>query len=129
MMNRVELIGRLTADPELKYTPAGTALANVRIAVDRRRREGETERQADFFGVVLWGKVAENVCQYQGKGNRVAVAGRLQTRSWEKDGQRPSLVEVVAEQVDFLERCRDGTSAGSVASDTGNDEDEGEVPF
>lgn len=134
-MNRVELIGRLTADPELKYTPSGMAVSNVRIAVDRPpRREEGAERATDFFTVVLWGKLAESVAQYQTKGNRIAVAGRLQMRAWERDGQRHSVVEVVGEQVDFLERRRDAAGVGAGVGDAGpggseGPEDDDEVPF
>lgn len=111
-LNRVVLIGNLTKDPELRYTPAGIPVSSLRIAVGRRFRqasdknEGEDnakDNQADFFTVVVWRRLAEICCEYLQKGKQVAVEGRLQSRSWETaDGQRRSIVEVVAENVQFL---------------------------
>lgn len=99
-MNRVNLTGRWTKDLELRHLNDGTAVATGTIAVD----EGWGERKKTyFFQVVLWKKTAEAAAQYSGKGKRVAIDGRLTQRSWEKDGQKVFVVEVVGDQVEFLE--------------------------
>ena len=93
-INKVELLGRVGTDPEMQYTPGGTAVTKLRLATDRRRQNGETE--ADWHNIVVWGKTAEAVNQYVGKGQRVYVAGRLVRNSWEtEDGQHRHLTEVV----------------------------------
>lgn len=111
-MNKVVLIGRLTADPELKFLPGnGTALAYFNLAVDKnlsKDKKQEFEQQgkptADFIRIVVWGKQAESSANYLAKGRLCGVAGRIQTRSYDKDdGQRVYVTEVVAEQVQFLE--------------------------
>lgn len=103
-MNKVTLIGRLTKDPELKFTPStGTAVATFNLAIDRRFKK-EGQQQADFIPVIVWGKLAENLCNYMSKGKMVAVAGRIETRSYEaKDGTRRYVTEVIAEEVKFLD--------------------------
>lgn len=106
MLNRVILIGRLTRDPELRYTPTGVAVTNFRIAVNRPFRNQQGEFEADFFNVVCWRKLAETVAQYMTKGRLVAVDGRLQTRSYQTaDGQNRRVTEIVAESVRFLDRA------------------------
>lgn len=110
MLNRVILIGRLTQDPELRYTQNGTAVASFTVAVNRKFKRDE----ADFVPVVVWNKAAENCANYLGKGRLVAVEGRLQIRSYEtQDGQRRRVTEVVADEVKFLDRA--GTSSGNPA--------------
>lgn len=103
-MNKVVLIGRLTKDPELKFTPGtGTAVATFTLAVDRRFKK-EGQQSADFVPVVVWGKTAENTANYMSKGKLMSVAGRIETRSYEaKDGGRRYVTEVVADEVSFLE--------------------------
>ncbi|MDO4280894.1 MAG: single-stranded DNA-binding protein [Peptococcaceae bacterium] len=102
-MNKVILIGRLVADPELRYTPSGAAVCNFRIAVDRPFNSQSGEREADFIDIVVWNKSAENVAKYMSKGRQIAVDGRLQIRSYEgNDGQRRWRTEVVADRVEFL---------------------------
>ena len=102
-MNKVFLIGRLTADPELRYTPSGAAVCNFRLAVDRRFTNQNGEREADFFNIVVWNKAAENCAKYLSKGRQVAVDGRLQNRSFDgNDGQRKNVTEIVADNVEFL---------------------------
>lgn len=116
-MNKVVLIGRLTKDPELKFTPGtGTAVATFTIAVDRRfKKEGQPS--ADFVPVVVWGKIAESTANYMSKGKLIGVAGRIETRSYEaKDGGRRYVTEVVADEVSFLEWG--GNKASGM--DTGN---------
>lgn len=108
-MNKVVLIGRLTKDPELKFTPGtGTAVATFTLAVDRRFKK-EGQQSADFIPVVVWGKVAENTSNYMKKGSQLSVAGRIETRSYEaKDGGKRYVTEVVAEEVKFLESKNNG---------------------
>lgn len=113
-MNKVILIGRLTADPELRYTPSGTSTSTVTVAVDRLpNKDGEVI--ADFIRCVVWGKSAENLARYMSKGRQIAVEGRLQVRSWEKDGSRHWATEVIAERVQYLGSKSDG--GGAAAND------------
>jgi single-strand DNA-binding protein len=104
MLNTVVLIGRLTRDPELRYTSQGTAVTNFSIAVDRGYKTQGDQQTADFFNIVCWNRLAEIVAQYMVKGRLVAVQGRLQSRTVDRDGQRRTYVEVVASTVRFLER-------------------------
>jgi single-strand DNA-binding protein len=101
--NTVELIGNITRDPELRFTPSGAAVANFGLAVNRRWRNQQTnewEEQVSFFDVVCWRELAENVAESLTKGSRVIVTGRLDQRSWETDqGKKRSKVEVVADEV------------------------------
>jgi single-strand DNA-binding protein len=104
MLNRVVLVGRLTKDPELKYTPNGVAVCNFTLAVNRPFKNGQGEQEADFINIVVWRKPAENAAQYLKKGSLAGVDGRLQTRSYEnQQGQRVYVIEVMAESVQFLE--------------------------
>jgi single-strand DNA-binding protein len=104
MLNRVVLVGRLTKDPELKYTPNGVAVANFTLAVNRPFSNQQGDREADFINCVVWRKPAENVSNYLKKGSLAGVDGRLQTRSYENNqGQRVYVTEVMAESVQFLE--------------------------
>lgn len=108
MLNKAILIGRLTADPELRYTQSGTAVANFRIAVDRPFTNQAGERETDFIPIVVWDKLAENCANYLSKGRLVAVEGRIQVRSYDApDGTRRWVTEVVANDVRFLDRGRD----------------------
>jgi len=117
MLNRVILIGRLTKDPELKYTPNGLAVATFTLAVDRSRTNAQGERETDFIPIVVWQKQAENCANYLGKGSLAAVDGRMQVRSYDgKDGVRRWMTEVVAENVRFLDRRGDSKAADSSAS-------------
>ncbi|WP_304459183.1 single-stranded DNA-binding protein [Alicyclobacillus sendaiensis] len=117
MLNRVILIGRLTADPELRYTNNGTAVASFTLAVDRMRSNSNGERQTDFINIVAWNKIAELVSQYLQKGRMAAVDGRLQIRTYEnRDGQRVRVAEVVAEGVRFLDRGEGNQSAKSASA-------------
>lgn len=102
MLNRIVLIGRLTKDPELRYTPNGKAVANFTLAVDRAFKGPSGEREADFINIVVWGKQAESSAQYLTKGNIAAIDGRLQIRSYDSDGQKKWITEVVADNVRFL---------------------------
>ncbi|MGY4688230.1 single-stranded DNA-binding protein [Salibacterium sp. K-3] len=112
MINRVVLVGRLTRDPELRYTPNGVAVVNFGIAVNRPFTNQNGEREADFFNCVAWRKQAENVANYLKKGSQAGIDGRLQSRKYEnQEGRRVSVVEVQAESVQFLEPR--GASGGS----------------
>ena len=119
-MNKVFLIGRLTRDPELRYTGNNTAVASFSIAVNRNFTNQQGEREADFFNVTVWRKQAENVKNYLSQGSQVAVEGRLQTRNYEdKDGQKRYVTEVVADNVEFL-----GSKNSSNNSSNGSNNEE-----
>lgn len=103
MLNKVVLIGRLTKDPDLRYTTSGIAVARFTLAVNRNYKNQDDEKQADFIPITVWRNTAENCAKYLSKGRMVAVAGRIQTGSYEQDGQRRYTWEVVADEVRFLE--------------------------
>jgi single-strand binding protein len=104
MINRVVLVGRLTRDPELRYTPSGVAVTRFTLAVNRPFTNQTGEREADFINCVAWRKQAENVANFLKKGSLAGVDGRLQTRSYDaQDGKRVYVTEVVADSVQFLE--------------------------
>lgn len=103
-MNRVMLIGRLTAKPELRYTGSNVPYSRFTVAVNRTFSSNNGERETDFINCVIWRKQAENVCNYLDKGSLVSVEGRIQTGSYDdKDGNRRYTTDVVADNVQFLE--------------------------
>jgi single-strand DNA-binding protein len=105
MFNRVIFVGNLTRDPELRYSPQGTAVATLGLAVNSRVKQGdEYKDETLFIDIVVFGKQAENVTQYLSKGRGVIVEGRLRERRWEYEGQRKSKFEVIASTVRFLPR-------------------------
>jgi single-strand DNA-binding protein len=109
-MNKVILIGNLTADPELRTTPSGTPVCTFRLAVERRFTSKDGEKQTDFINVVAWRQLGEVCAKYLQKGRQAAVSGSLQIRQYEdKDGVKRTAAEVVAEDVQFL---RDGSRSG-----------------
>ena len=111
-INRVELLGRVGTDPEMKYTPAGTAVTRLRLATDRYRKNGEDA--TDWHTVVVWGKQGEAVNTYVGKGQRVYVAGRLVQNSWMgDDGKRRHSTEVHASEVVFLDSTNGAGDSGN----------------
>lgn len=111
MFNKVILIGRLTKDPELRYTPNGVAVARFTLAVNRRQIR-DRERETDFIDIVVWQKQAETCASYIGKGRMVAIEGRLQIRSYDdSQGIRRKAAEVVAETVRFLDRAKESALA------------------
>jgi len=113
-LNRVILIGRLTREPELRFTASGVAVANFNLAVDRPFLNSQGVRETDFIRIVVWGKQAETCANYLGKGRLVAVEGRLQVRTYQTaEGQNRTATEVVGETVRFLDRAREGTGAGA----------------
>lgn len=102
-MNKVILIGRLTKDPELRYTSSNRPVTQITVAVNRTFANQNGEREADFINVVIWDKQAENVAKYLTKGRLVAVEGRIQTRTYDdQNGQKRYITEVVADNVEFL---------------------------
>lgn len=104
MLNRVVLVGRLTRDPDLRYTSSGIAVANFTVAANRPFRNQQGEQEADFINCVVWRRAAENLANYMKKGSLIGVDGRLQSRSYQdKDGKMVYVTEVVAENVQFLE--------------------------
>ena len=112
-MNKVFLIGRLTRDPELRYTDSNVAVASFSIAVNRNFTNQNGEREADFINIIVWRKQAENVKNYIKKGSQVAIDGRIQTRNYERDGQRHYVTEVVADNVQFLDSKSSNGAGGS----------------
>jgi single-strand DNA-binding protein len=103
MLNKVVLIGRLTKDPELRYTASGIAVARFTLAVDRGFKNQQGEREADFIPITVWRGAAESCAKYLSKGRLAAVVGRIQTGHYDKDGQRVYTTDVVADEVRFLE--------------------------
>ena len=142
-MNKVVLIGRLTKDPELKFTPGtGTAVVTFTLAVDRRFQKDD-KKEADFISIVVWGKQAESTANYVTKGKLIGVSGRIQTRTYDaKDGTKRYVTEVVADEVQFLEW---GNATGSNQNNSQNSNqggfeersfgeemtpvDDGDIPF
>ena len=119
MLNRIILIGRLTRDPELRYTPAGVAVTQFTLAVDRNFTGQNGEREADFIPVVTWRQLAETCANYLRKGRLAAVEGRIQVRNYENnEGKRVYVTEVIADNVRFLESSqnREGGNASSGGS-------------
>ncbi len=104
MINRVVLVGRLTKDPELRYTPSGVAMARFTLAVNRTFSNQQGEREADFINCVVWRKQAENTANFLKKGSLAGIEGRIQTGSYEgQDGKRVYTTDVVCDSVQFLE--------------------------
>jgi single-strand DNA-binding protein len=133
MMNRTLLVGRLTRDPELRYTPSGAAVATFTLAVNRTFTNQQGEREADFINCVVWKRAAENAANFLKKGSLAGVDGRLQSRSYEgQDGKRVFVTEVVAESVQFLD-SKGGGGGGSNMSSQQQDEsieiDDSDLPF
>ncbi len=124
-MNHVVLIGRLTRDPELRYTPNGVAVVTFDLAVDRPMLNQQGQREADFIRIVAWQKQAENCANYLKKGSQTAVQGRLQIRSYEaQDGQRRWVTEVVANNVQFLGRPKEESSPNPSNNVSANKQDD-----
>lgn len=134
MLNRITLIGRLTADPELRYTPSGVPVANFRIAVDRPFTSASGERETDFINIVAWRQNAEFAANYLTKGRLIAVDGRLQIRQWTtQDGQRRSTAEVVSDRLQGLDRAPERAAErpsqeGASSSDADEVGEESDVP-
>jgi single-strand DNA-binding protein len=118
-LNQVTLMGNLTRDPELRQTPTGQNVTSFSLALNRSYRDGNGEWQeaTDYVDLVCWGPLAERVAQYLSKGRRCLIQGRLQSRSWEQDGQKRSKVEVLANDVTFLDSRGSETGAEPEAGD------------
>ena len=119
MLNNVSLVGRLTKDPELRYTESNKANVLVSLAVERDFKSQNGEREADFISLVFWGKVAELLAQYTSKGRLIAVNGRLQSRSYDKDGQRIFVTEVVVNSFNMLDKRPEGAQGAAPAPQGG----------
>ena len=117
-LNKVFLIGNLTKDPEVRYTPSGSAVSDVRMAVSRKFKlaNGQEKEETCFVTVTVWGRQAETVGEYLRKGSPVFVEGRLKLDEWEKDGQTQSRLGVVAERVQFMSSPRRDGEAGDAPS-------------
>jgi single-strand DNA-binding protein len=116
VFNKVILMGNLTKDPELRYTPQGTPVASFSLAVNRWYRQGdEMKKETTFIDIVVFGKQAESSSQYLSKGSSALVEGRLQERRWESDGQQRRKFEVVAQNVRFLSKKGAGGEGGDFA--------------
>lgn len=112
--NQAIVMGNLTRDPELRTTPSGQAVASFAVATNRSWVDGGGERKeaVEYHEIVAWGKLGELANQYLGKGRKVMVIGRLQTQSWEKDGIKRQRTEIVASDINFLDRPGEGSSGG-----------------
>jgi len=112
MLNKIVVVANLTKDPELRYTPNGTAVCNLRLAINRKYKSGEEfKEETCFITAIVWGKRAENCNEYLKKGNPIFIEGRLQSRSWDgQDGKKQYATEIVAENIQFLDRTKEGTS-------------------
>ncbi|MBP5296238.1 MAG: single-stranded DNA-binding protein [Bacteriovoracaceae bacterium] len=117
-INKVILIGRLGQDPELKYTPSGQAVTTFSLATSENWTDkgGQKQERTEWHRIVVWGKSAENCSKYLAKGRQVFVEGRLQTRSWDKEGQKHYTTEIVANTIQFLGSRGDNASTGDAPS-------------
>ena len=119
-LNKVMLIGNLTRDPELKYTPSGTAVAEFGLAVNRNYKQGdEWKKDVCYIDITVWSRQAENCAEYLKKGSQVFIEGRLRFNSWESEGKKRSKLDVVADNVLFLSKKTDNfqESTGSGSSE------------
>ncbi|MBI3582904.1 MAG: single-stranded DNA-binding protein [Nitrospinae bacterium] len=133
-LNKVFLMGNLTRDPELRYTPNGSAVASFGLAVNRKYKQGDAVKdETCFVDITVWGKQAENCAEYLSKGRGVLIEGRLSYRSWETDeGQKRSKLDVVANNVQFLQRAGEKAAAQSSGGEAVIPEKESvedDVPF
>lgn len=130
-MNKVELVGRLTKEPEVKLTSNQTKFCNFAIAVDRRFKDANGQRQADFISCVAWKQTAEFIQKYFHKGNRIGICGSIQTRSYEDEKGKHFITEVLVEEVEFVES--QATVQPQAPQETVQDNPEeatsGELPF
>lgn len=130
-LNQVTLMGNLTRDPELRQTPTGQNVTSFSLALNRSYKDasGEWKEVTDYIDIVCWGPLAERVAQYMSKGRRCLVQGRLQSRSWEQEGQKRSKVEVLANDVTFLDSRGGGDSEGAATpAASGSDQPASDAP-
>ena len=136
-MNKTILMGRLVRDPEGKTTPNGIATCRFTVAVDRRYKKDGEERQADFINCVAWRGTADFVCRYFQKGSRILAVGSIQTRSWEKDGEKHYATEVQVDEVEFVDARKNGSDgeqhteqeAQTIARQNEQPDDDTSLPF
>lgn len=137
-MNKVILIGRLTADPEHKTTPSGLSVVRFTLAVERRFKSSDGNRAVDFISIVVWRQLADLCARYLNKGKKVAVAGQIQSRSYDaRDGSKRYVTEVIADEVEFITPKLDGSQFGSESthasdnsgSDGFTEVEDDELPF
>ena len=122
-LNKVLLLGNLTRDPELRYAPNGTAVARLALAVNHRYRQGDTDKEETLFiDVIAFGKQGESASKYLSKGRPVLIEGRLKWQTWEKEGQKHTKHEVVADRIQFLGGTRPEESEAP-------DDMDGDMPF
>lgn len=131
MINNVSLTGRITKDLEKHQTNKGTSVVNFTLAVDRRRKNANGDREADFVSIQAWGLTADLLCKYCGKGSLIGIEGRIQTRNYENNqGQRVYVTEVVAENITFLDSNKNNQSQqGSYQQSNGYQNDNYQQPF
>jgi len=131
--NKVILLGNLTRDPEVRYTPNGIAVASFAIAVNRKYKQGdETKEEVSYIDIVVFGKQAESCGQYISKGDSVLIDGRLQQRRWEtEEGQKRNKIEVVAQSVNFMPKRSSGGGQAQGHAEPAQEApvDEGDIPF
>lgn len=129
-MNKVFLIGRLTRDPELRYTGSNIPVATFSLAVNRNFSNQNGEREADFFNIVVWRKQAENCKNYLNQGSQVAIEGRLQSRSYDdKDGSKRYVTEVIADNVEFLGSKNSSNNSNNMNGPANSNNSSGPSPY
>nr|WP_027970303.1 single-stranded DNA-binding protein [Streptococcus castoreus] len=130
MINNIVLVGRMTKDAELRYTPSQVAVATFTLAVNRRFKEQNGEREADFINCVIWRQPAENLANWAKKGALIGITGRIQTRNYEnQQGQRVYVTEVVAESFQILEKRDNTANTNSLADNMPDYGPEPDLPF
>ena len=128
-MNSVCLVGRITAKPELRYTSSNIPFTRFSLAVNRTFSNSQGQREADFINIVVWRRQAENVVNYLDKGSQVSIVGRIQTGSYnDRDGNRRSSFEVVADNVQFLDSRRNNNNNNSAPAEDATPYDYEEAP-
>ncbi len=129
-LNKVMLIGNLTRDPELKYTPNGTAVTEFGIAVNRNYKQGdEWKKDVCYIDLTVWGRQAVNCGEYLSKGSQVFLEGRLRYNTWEVEGKKRSKLDVVADNVLFLTRGKGGSGDSSYSGGSQNDFEGSNAPY
>ena len=129
-MNSVSLVGRLTRDPELRQTQSGISVASFTVAVDRRYTNNDGQREADFIACVAWRQTAEFIAKYFTKGQRIGLTGSIQTRQYTaQDGSKRTVCEVVADNVEFVERKADAAQGAPQGLQEATPEDNQDLPF
>ena len=120
MLNNVVLVGRMTKDPELRYTPNNQAVATFSLAVNRNFKGQNGEREADFINCVAWEKTGETIAEYFRKGSQIGVQGRLSVRSYEQNGENKWIAEVIVEKFDFIGSNNPSNGGGSYSHNNSN---------